>query len=189
MRRLIVSVLTVLFALSAASCGRTDPNAAAGEISRYLAESEKIVVTSSVTADYGDRVFDFKLTCTKSPEKTELEIKAPESLAGMKAVCTDGGYALSFDGVQVTTGALTRDGLSPAEALPALLEQWQTGYVSGAVSETYNGTDTVALDTHITDTVTQRTWFDTSTLLPLHSEISQDGKAVIFCDFENIIIE
>lgn len=189
MRRLIVSVVTALFILSAASCGHPDPTASAEAISRYLAEADKIIVTSSIAADYGDRVFDFRLTCTKSPEKTELEIKAPENLAGMKAVCAEDGYTLSFDGMQITTGVLTRNGLSPAEALPVLLEQWQTGYVTGAVQEAYNGLEALALDTSLTDTVTQRTWFDTSTLLPIHSEICQDGKAVIFCDFENVIIE
>lgn len=179
----------MLLALTLTSCGQKDPKGAAKEISADIEASQRISLTAQVTADYGDRIYDFKLTCAKTPEETCIEIKEPDNLAGMRAVCSGGGYDLSFDGVQITTGVLTRNGVSPAEALPALIAQWQTGYITGAVYEKYGDADALALDTHITDTVTQRTWFDTATLLPLHSEISQDGKTVIFCDFENVIIE
>ena len=72
----------------------------------------------------------------------------------------------------MSTGKLTEDGLSPAGALPVLIEQWTEGYASGAVYESYGDEETLALDTNISDTVKQRTWFDRETHLPVHSEIS-----------------
>ena len=58
-----------------------------------------------------------------------------------------------------------------------------------ACAETYADMKTVALDTGVTESISQRTWFDEKTLLPVHSEIWQNGRAVIICDFENVRLE
>lgn len=180
-------MMTLILTLTA--CKNVSVSDVAEKISGELQSSQKILMTAKVKADYGSKVYDFKISCSKTPEETRLEIKEPESLAGISAVCVDGGWELSFDGTQVTTGVLTRNGLSPAEALPALISQWQDGYVTGAVFEKYGGVKSAALDTCFADDIIQRTWFDMESLLPIHSEISQNGTVVISCDFENIIIE
>ena len=100
------------------------------------------------------------------------------------------GYELEYDGVNfITTGVLTRNGLSPAEALPCLIDMWREGYVTGAYKETWGGEDVIVLEAHITERITQRTWFDEESLLPIRSEIAQDGVCVITCGFENVIVE
>ena len=171
------------------ACGKASVQDVADRISGELQGSQKIVMTAKISANYGDKVYNFKISCSKTPEETRIDIKEPKTLAGISAVCVEVGYELSFDGVQVTTGVLTRNGLSPAEALPALISQWQDGYITGAVFEKYGGVSAAALDTCFTDDIMQRTWFDTENLLPIHSDISQNGTVVISCDFENIIIE
>ena len=178
-------MMTLVFVLCA--CKVTDK---AEKISQEFSNAQKIVVTADIRADYGDKVFDFKITCTDTYEETAIEIRKPDELAGITAVCTDDGYELEYEGANfVTTGVLTRNGLSPAEALPCLIDMWRNGYVTGASEEMYGGEKTVVLDAHITERVTQRTWFDGETLLPIRSEIAQDGVCVITCEFENVIVE
>jgi len=66
---------------------------------------------------------------------------------------------------------------------------WQDGYYIALLKEPYGNGKALVLDSRITDTVYQKTWFDSETLLPLKSEIMQSGKTVITCEFENVIVE
>ena len=186
MRQIFLLALTIALVFSLCACGDAGK---ANKISEEFEDAQKIVLTAFVRADYGEKVFDFKLTCTKTPDETAVEIKAPEEIAGVYAVCTEEGYKVSFDGTVMTTGAVTRNGLSPVEALPCLISCWQDGYYIAALKETYKDTQTLVLDSRITDTVYQKTWFDEKTLLPVKSEIMQSGKTVITCEFENVIVE
>ena len=169
-------------------CACTDAGRAE-KICDEFSDAQKIVLTAFVRADYGDKVFDFKITCTDTPEETSVEIKEPAEIAGVYAAVTDDGYRLEYDGVVMTTGAVTRNGLSPMEALPCLISAWKDGYFTAALSEKYGDTDALMLESRITDTVHQKTWFDKNTLLPLRSEILQSGRTVITCEFENVIVE
>ena len=96
---------------------------------------------------------------------------------------------MEYDGAVLDTGAVTEDGLSPAEALPVLISQWQTGYISGCNFEKLGDSETLAVTTDITETVRQRSWFDAKSRLPVRSELTDGGKTVITCEFENVVIE
>jgi hypothetical protein len=154
-----------------------------------LIKAEKLELMTTVKADYGDRVYDFSFKYSGDAEKGGIEITAPESIAGLKADVSVSGGTLKFDSAVLDMGAVTMDGLSPAEALPVLISQWQSGYISGCNYEKLGDIDTLAVTTDITQTVRQRTWFDVKTHLPVHSELSDNGKMVVSCQFENVIIE
>lgn len=51
-------------------------------------------------------------------------------MAGLTAVLTEDSGALEFDGLWVETGPLDPEGLTPAAALPALVETARTGYIT-----------------------------------------------------------
>ena len=159
------------------------------EIRAGLIEAEKLALTTSVRADYGDRVYDFSFNYSGNADRGHIEITAPESIAGLKAEVSVSGGTLEYDGAVLDTGAVTKDGLSPAEALPVLISQWQTGYISGCSYEKLGDLNTLAVTTDITESVMQRTWFDVKSHLPVQSELSDSGKTVISCRFENVIIE
>ena len=177
-------ILAVLFMCG---CGDKSPMDTAEEIKTELGGYASLTLTADITASYENCVYDFKVKCTKDDAGLGIEILEPESLAGITARLEEDGFTLSYDGVEMSTGKLTEDGLSPAGALPVLIEQWTEGYASGSVYESYGDEETLALDTNISDTVKQRTWFDRETHLPVHSEISENGVVVVTCDFENIV--
>jgi hypothetical protein len=159
------------------------------EIRAALIKAEKLELSTAVRADYGDRVYDFSFTYSGNADKGQIKITAPESIAGLKAEVSVSGGTLEYDGAVLDMGAVTKEGLSPADALPVLISQWQSGYISGCNYEKLGDADTLAMTTDITETVRQRTWFDVKTHLPIRSELSDCGKMVIACEFEDVVIE
>jgi hypothetical protein len=159
------------------------------DIRASLIKAEKLELTTSVKADYGDRVYNFSYKYAGNADKGEIEITAPASIAGLKAEVSVSGGTLQYDGTVLDTGAVTKDGLSPAEAIPVLISQWQSGYISGCNYEKLGDQSTLAVTTDITETVSQRTWFDVKTRLPVRAELSENGKMVVACEFENVVIE
>lgn len=181
--------LLVILILSSCQGSKNSGTELALDIRASLLEAVKLEMTAAVRADYGERVYDFTFKYSGKADKGELEITAPESIAGLKANISVTGGTLEYDGAVLDTGAVTEDGLSPAAAIPVLISQWQSGYISGCNYEKLDDNEALAVTTDITETVKQRTWFDVKTHLPLRAELSENGKMVIACVFNNVIIE
>jgi hypothetical protein len=159
----------------------------AAEIQEEYTAIDSLTVTAEVTADYGDRVYEFRLKYTGDDEEGTVEILSPESVKGIAARLTSGGRALRYDGAELSLGSLTKDGLSPMECLPFMIGRWKNGYVSGAVTEKLDGTDTVAVTFDVSENESLVTWFEADSSLPVRAELFFDGDMVIRCEFENII--
>ncbi|NLA87119.1 MAG: hypothetical protein GX847_07545 [Clostridiales bacterium] len=184
---LMITLVTSLLLSSCKSAG--GGHELALEIRAGLIKADKLEITTSVRADYGDRVYDFTFNYSGNADTGEIAITAPEAIAGLKAEVSVSGGTLEYDGAVLDTGAVTKDGLSPAEALPVLISQWQTGYISGCNHEKLGDFDTLAVTTDISETVRQRTWFDVKSHLPVRSELTDSGKTVITCEFENVMLK
>lgn len=181
-------VLSLIFI---SSCGpaKKGGEQLALDIRTSFLKAEKIDLTADVTADYGDRIYRFTFTYTGGADKGEITVTAPKELAGLKAGVSVSGGTISYDGAELDTGPLAGDGLSPAEAVPVLISQWQTGYITGCNYEKLGDTESLAVETPVTETVSQRTWFDVKTRLPVRSELSAGGKMVISVDFGDVSLE
>ena len=95
---------------------------------------------------------------------------------------------LEFDGVSVETGPMDENGLTPASAVPALLEAVRSGYITACALEE-EGTllrvdcgDPAGSPGTGTETAL---WFDASTHALVRGEISVDGFRVILCEFSD----
>lgn len=187
MRQVLLLALMIPIVLTFTACGTVADKVE--RISEEFNNADKVLLTADICADYGDRCYSFKITCNWTADECSIEIKEPESIKGIRAICMDDGYELQYEGAVITTGELTENGVSPANVLPFLLEQWGNGFVTGAVKELYEEISAVAVETRISDTLLQKTWFDTDGLLPIYSEIWENGTAVITCAFENIVLE
>jgi len=183
--------ITVIAAIFLASCtrGGQSPRDLVEEIRADILESSRLIINAQITADYGDRVYEFGVRYTGGADLSEIVILSPELIAGITAEVTPGGAALIFDGARLDTGPLTGGGLTPVEALPALISGWRSGVIASVGFERFGETDTVVFETAADDFVTQRTWFDRRTLLPLRSEIVSNGVLVITAVFNNVVIE
>ncbi len=83
----------------------------------------------SITADYGDRAYQYEAACSGNAEAGEVLVTAPESIAGTGTAWEEGETLLEYDGVWLETGQLSGDGLSPADALPVILAACQSGAI------------------------------------------------------------
>lgn len=189
MRKCLVCVLMTTLLL--AGCGKAGVSEAEelalairGE---YLA-MDGCAARAAITADYGQRVYQYELAVAVSGEETALTLSAPETVAGLTARMTGEENLLEFDGVCVETGPLDENGLTPVSAVPALLEAAKSGYITacaleedGAVLRVDCG-DSAGSPGTGTETAL---WFDAATHALTQGEISSDGFRVILCEFSD----
>lgn len=189
MRKCLVCVLMTTFLL--AGCGKAGVSEAEelalairGE---YLA-MDGCAARAAITADYGQRVYQYELAVAVSGEETVLTLSAPETVAGLSARLDGEESLLEFDGVSVETGPLDETGLTPVSAVPALLEAAKSGYITacaleedGAVLRVDCGDPAGSPGTG-TETAL---WFDAATHALTRGEISSDGFRVILCEFSD----
>lgn len=148
-----------------------------------------------LTADYGQRVYSYSVTFSSYQEQgMRLVLTAPEAVAGITAVIEQGQTNLVYDGVRLETGPLNEDGLSPLDALPAMITAVQSGCLAETGSELLGETDTLRLCYRDPE---QRTganletilWFDKDRRTPLRGELRSHDSTMIYCEFSafNII--
>ncbi len=144
-----------------------------------------------LTADYGQRVYAYSVSFTGDREEgTTLTITAPEEAAGITAVAKEGQTWLDYDGVRLETGPLDPQGLSPMDALPALLTELETGTVAEVGTETDGDLSRLRLtlrDPEVTPGTGRETvfWFDKAQKTLLRAELRNDGATVVSCVFSS----
>lgn len=154
----------------------------------YLAMAA-CAATAQVTADYGQRVYEYTLSVSWQRDgETVLKVLSPESIAGLTARVRDGSASLEYDGASLETGPLDGQGLSPMEAIPGLLEAVCSGYIAECDFETEgesallwiccrdpNGSPGKGTETAF--------WFDADTHALRRTELLSDGRAVLRCEW------
>lgn len=187
MRKLLLCVPMMILLL--VGCGPAEENEGeqlALAIRGEYMEQEPWTAKISVTADYGQRVYQYEMNGAWDGTETILCLTAPETVEGLCARVKGGDSFLEYDSLMLETGPLNKDGLTPVSAVPALLEAARSGFITGISldrenemlrmecgdpeMEPGNGTEMVL-------------WFDVNTHAIRWGEISQDGFRVILCEF------
>ena len=176
-----------MIALLLAGCGRLEVSEAeqlALEIRGEYLELERCSASLEITADYGQRVYQFGMEAQAQGEDAALTLTAPETVAGLTARWAGEAGTLEYDGVAVETGSLDPEGLDPVSAFPVLLEAARSGYLTACALEE-DGTvlrvdcgDPAGTPGQGTETTL---WVDGETGALLRGEIRVDGFRVIGC--------
>lgn len=144
-----------------------------------------------VTADYGQRVYEYGINFQWERDGVlTLALTEPENLRGITAHVEQGESRLEFQGVQLETGPLSTEGLSPIDGFPALFRYITEGYIATCGTEYLGECEALRVSCGDPDTPegqgTEGTlWFDKETHALLRGEILSDGYTVIRCEFEN----
>lgn len=142
-----------------------------------------------VTADYGERAYEYTMDFTYEKDgELVLTVVEPENIKGITARVSENSTALEFDGTRLETGPLSDEGLSPIDALPALLDYVREGCIAETGMETVNGAETVRICCRDPENEpgkgTEGTmWFESGTHDLMKGEISVDGFVVVRCVF------
>ena len=186
MRKLLLCVLMMTLLTGCGTAKVSEAEELALTIRGEYLAMENCAVQAAITADYGQRVYQYEMAVAVSGEETVLTLSAPETVAGLTARLTGEENLLEFDGVSVETGPLDESGLTPVSAIPVLLEAAKSGYITacaleedGALLRVDCGDPTGSPGTG-TETVL---WFDASTHALVKGEVSVDGFRAILCEF------
>lgn len=199
MRRRLCALMMILPLLTGCGGGEQGGGNSAEELAlsirtEYLAMTA-CAATVDMTADYGQRVYEYTLTVSwQKGGETLLTVVAPENIAGITARIQNGSTLLEYDGASLETGLLSADGLSPMEAVPAILNYIFSGYIAECDFETVGesrqlwfccrnpecspGTGTEA-----------EFWFDADSHALTRAEVLSDGYTVIQCVFTDFTKE
>lgn len=158
--------------------------------SEYLAVMH-FTAQAELTADYGQRVYDYTLSVDANQEETVLTVTAPELMAGVTARAKTDAIFLEYDTLCIETGPLANDGLSPVSAIPAMLNAVRRAYIttcgmdeSGLLRVDYGNPDTPP------GTGTEYVlWFDPDSHALVQGEVSSDGFRCISCTFSQVTKE
>ena len=189
MRKLLFCVPMMILLLAACgggSAGGSEEETLALAIRGEYLEMTSCAATAEITADYGQRVYQYTMSVEASEEETALVITAPETVAGITARLKDKDSLLEYDGIAVETGPMDQQGLTPVSAVPALLEETRSGYMRACTLEE-DGTllrmDCGDPEGEPGKGVETTLWFDADTHALARGEIRVDGFRAILCEF------
>lgn len=195
-----VLICVLMITLSLSACGGTGGGSDSGpEELALTVRGEYLAMTvcaaqAEITADYGQRVYQYELAAAVSGEETVLTLSAPETVAGLTARISGGEGYLEYDGAILETGALTPGGLTPMGAIPALLATARSGYLDACSLEQLGEVQALRVVCRDPEEapgsgVETALWFDAATHDLLRGEIFSDGLCVIQCEFSQFTKE
>jgi len=176
MRR-IAAGLFLCFVLSGCMLSRSVETDEVG-IRNFYENLEEIEQKITISAEFPNYVSEYLITYEYRKDGDHLlTVLEPESIAGVTVTLRDGAAVLSVDELQLETGSLDKNGLTPISALPKLFDSWET-HPSGVESVRENGCDYLLLD-YEDDAVLYRTVFSRETYLPIRAEVFCDDECVL----------
>lgn len=143
---------------------------------------------ATVTCDQEGLEWEAALRCDYIPDgETVVEVLAPETIAGVKAVVNDADWQLEYEGERLNAGALSQEEISPALCLPRLMNALRDGRLLEENEESWNDVPCLRLsvdqsglqDGKIVSTI----WLRQEDGTPLRGEIAVDGEIILTAEF------
>ena len=95
-----------------------------------------------VTCTQEGQVWEASMKCDYTPEgESTVEVTAPETIAGVKAVITQEDWSLAYEDVCLNAGTLSEETVSPAVCLPRLMSALRDGWLLEENREDWNEVD------------------------------------------------
>ena len=179
MRRWLLPAL--MMALLLTGCGQSAPERKIDGMRKTLAAAEEIAVTADVTANLGEERFSCTLRCLAAPDQTVVEVRAPESIAGIRAIVGGDGTKLEYAGLSLGVGGWEPDA-APVTALPLLLRALRGGSTLRTWTEWEGERTLFVRELYVTEDTTLTVWLDGATLLPAHADFTRGGETMLRCE-------
>lgn len=140
-----------------------------------------------ITADYGDQIHTFEVSCTAGPTgNTSFTVLAPESISGITGIIDAEAGKLTFDNTALAFSLLADGQLSPVSAPWVFIKAMLGGYIRSA------GKDGSLLrcdvdDSYEDDALNLSIWLDDAGL-PVRAEIGYRGRRILSLAVSNFQI-
>lgn len=141
----------------------------------------------TITADYGDELYEFAMSCTSSGRgDLEFTVTQPESIAGITGKIASGEGNLTFDDTILQFPLLADDQVTPVSGPWILMKTLLGGYLTAANEEE----DLLHLtinDSYEEDALQMEVWLNAEDI-PVCGEIFYDGRRIVTMTVENFQI-
>lgn len=142
---------------------------------------------ASVTADYGEELYEFSMDCHGDSNGNLLfEIISPESIAGIKGTVSDSGGTLTFEDTALYFPLLTDDQLIPAAAPWIFLKTLRSGCLNSVCMED-SLLRITADDSYAEDALHLDIWVDEEDR-PVQADILWDNRRILSLKVEEFVI-
>jgi len=179
MRRIFLPALMITLLLT--GCGGTAPERKIERMREVLTAAQEIQMTADVTANLANEVFQCTLRCMATPEQTTVEVAAPETVAGVRAVLDPENMRIEYG--DLSLGVAGNAAVpSPVTALPLLLRTLREGSCLRSWTEWEDDKTLFVREYYVTDDGTLTLWLDSGTLLPLYAEFRQGETTSLRCE-------
>jgi outer membrane lipoprotein-sorting protein len=187
-------VPTIALCLLLCGCGGTGETLSGAETARqpYQAMTGCTMEAEVLWSGESETVQTFTLRCDYVPEgESTVEVLAPESVAGIRAVVDGETMALAYEDLVLNAGTASGEQLSPAVCLPRLMSALRNGWLLEENGETLDGVDCLRLSLDETGQaggkIVSTVWLRQEDGTPLQGEVSVDGTILLqarFTEFE-----
>lgn len=193
MRLYRAGVPMILFAcLLLSGCGTQEAGAEELALQMRTAYLSATAITAdlTITADYGDTVYDYALYLEAGQLGGSLTVVEPEELSGIQVQWTEEGSTLIYDGASLDMGELSPDGLSPTDGIPLILEALCSGEMTAGYQEQLDGEEVLVVELENPNQTedgasTLRVWADEEDFSLLRAEVAWEGTTVLAVEVEN----
>ena len=172
-----------------ASCGGTGGEAeGASEARMPYRNMAGCVMEAEVSCTQDRAAWEATLRCDYVPEgEATVEVLAPETIAGVKAVLSDGEVELVYEDQCLNAGTLSSQDISPMACLPRLMSALRDGWLLEENTEDWQETPCVRLTVDQTGAqdgkILSTLWLRQEDSVPLRGEIAVDGEIILTADF------
>lgn len=170
-------------------CGSTGEGDAAELRDRYH-DMTGCTMEATVSCGQEGLAWEAELRCDYVPEgESTVEVLAPETIAGVKAVLNDVDWRLEYEDSSLNAGALSQEEISPAMCLPRLMNALRDGWLLEENEETWNEVPCLRITVDQSGTqdgkIISTVWLRQDDGTPLRGEIAVDGEIILTAEFTN----
>ena len=172
-----------------ASCGGTGGEAeGASEARMPYRNMAGCVMEAEVSCTQDGAAWEATLRCDYVPEgEATVEVLASETIAGVKAVLSDGEVELVYEDQCLNAGTLSSQDISPMACLPRLMSALRDGWLLEENTEDWQETPCLRLTGDQTGEqdgkILSTLWLRQEDSTPVRGEIAVDGEIILTADF------
>ena len=185
MRKKTFPALMISLSLLLSGCGKSGADTAQ-RLQEHYGTMETVRATAQMDFAYHDQLRSYTLCCSGGQGKYQVEVLAPEHLAGICAAFDAEEQTLVFEEHLLDAGAVSQEKISPAAVLPQLMDALKTGYVFETGAQQKNGKECLyaGIDTTgETGKIVYSVWFSEEDLTPLYAEVWVENKIIVTLEF------
>lgn len=182
-----IYVPMIALCLLLTSCGDAGEESSASLRDRYH-EMSGCTMEAAIVCDQEGMEWEASLRCEYVPGgESVVEVLAPETIAGVKAVVSDSDWSLEYEGECLNAGAISSEEISPAACLPRLMNALRDGWLLEENEESWNEVPCLRLCVDQSGTqngkIVSTIWLRQDDGMPLRGEISVDGEIILTAEF------